>query len=192
MALSHRARPQRRLFVLMMSANVSVVSLDVLGKDGVFTVPKIEAWIEQALQIVTVHSALEVKVLTQGLHPGVGEASVSLVIAAGFPAPDLVYPADLNPDARRTSAAGRAFRDWQILAGNNNLGLLEAIAKVVWENLDHDSPIFTRSEVANHMVKMHKLIFKYGPSVFCCKPQAGLRRGGWNPPEEADAAPCSR
>jgi hypothetical protein len=132
-----------------MSANVSVVSLDVLGKDCMFTVPKIEAWIEQSLQIVTSYPALEAKVLTQGLYPGVGEALVSLVVAAGFPAPELVYPAHLNPEARYTSAAGRAFRDWQIqwlndlrdaLAGDNILELFEAIGKVVWEDLDLDTP----------------------------------------------------
>ena len=106
--------PQRRLLVLLMSVNVSIVPLSILGKDGTFTVPKIEAWIEQALQIVTSYPALEVKVLTQGLYPGVGEALVDLVVAAGFPAPELVYPAHLNPEARHTSAAGRAFRDWQI------------------------------------------------------------------------------
>ena len=35
-----------------MSANMSVVSLDVLGKDGTFIVPKIDTWIQQTLQIV--------------------------------------------------------------------------------------------------------------------------------------------
>ena len=43
-----------------------------------FTVPKIEAWIQQPLQTVTNHPALEVQVLTQGPYPGVGEALVSL------------------------------------------------------------------------------------------------------------------
>ena len=106
-----RGLPQRRLLVKLMSANVSVVSLDVLGKDGTFTVEKIDAWIQHSLQIVINHPDLEVRVLTQGLYPGVGEALVGLVVAAGFPAPELVYPAHLNPEARHTSATGRAFRD---------------------------------------------------------------------------------
>ena len=86
-----------------MSANVSVVSLDVLGKDGTFTVEKIDAWIQHSLQIVINHPDLEAKVLTQGPYPGVGEALIGLVVAAGFPAPELVYPAHLNPEARRRS-----------------------------------------------------------------------------------------
>ena len=62
-----------------MSANVSVVSLNVLGKEGTVTVEKIDAWLQHALQIVINHPDLEVKVLTQGLYPGVGEALVGLI-----------------------------------------------------------------------------------------------------------------
>ena len=174
-----------------MSANVSVVSLDVLGKDGTFTVEKIDAWLQHALQIVINHPDLEVKVLTQGLYPGVGEALVGLVVAAGLPAPALVYPAHLHPEARHTSAAGRAFRDWQIqwlndvrnaLAGDNTLELFEAIGKVIWEDLDHDSPVHTRSEMANHMVKMHKLISKYSSAYSAANPKQVCDKCIWTLP----------
>ena len=47
-----------------MLANVFVVSLGILGKDGAFRDLRIEAWIEQALQIVKKHPALELQVLT--------------------------------------------------------------------------------------------------------------------------------
>ena len=63
-----------------MSANVSVVSLDVLGKDCTFTVEKIDAWIQQTLQIVISYPALEAKVLTQGPYPGVGKALINLIV----------------------------------------------------------------------------------------------------------------
>ena len=108
-------------------------------KDGTFTVEKTDAWIQQTLQIVISCPALEVKVLMQGLYPGVGEALVDLVVAARFPAPELVYPVHLNPGARCTSAAGCAFRDWQVqwlsslrdaLAGDNILELFEAGSKL--------------------------------------------------------------
>ena len=46
-------------------------------------------------------------------------------------------------------------------AGNNNLELLEAAGKITWEDLDLDTPIHTRLEIANHMVKVHKCVAKY-------------------------------
>ena len=82
-----------------MSVNVSVVSLDIHGKDGMFTVVKIEVWIQQTLQIMISYLALKAKVLMQGLYPGVGKALIDLVVAAGFPAPELMYPVHLNPEA---------------------------------------------------------------------------------------------
>ena len=102
-----------------MSANVSVVSLDVLGKDGTFTVAKIEAWIQQTLQIVISYPALEAKVLTQGLYPGVGAALVDLAAAVAPPAVEAVVAQVVALDGRRVGAAGALDRARAALPGHS-------------------------------------------------------------------------
>ena len=70
------------------------------------------------------------------------------------------------------SGTGRFSGSSIFAAGDNNLELLKATGRVAWEDIDHNSPIFTRSEVTNHMVKMHKLTSKYSAAYSAAKRNA--------------------